>query len=153
MESERDRMRESLRKREIQRGRRKDWGMERQRVNICLFVSKTGVCIKCTNAWFNWNRIEVERSKTKWENSFIATIWDRASERGEGVGTSKIRTLKGQNVKRFFKDDQNIERSERWKSEHQKELWKSNLSDFQIWWSVNYLWRKYLWRFGVNLKS
>ena len=27
---------------------------------------------------------------------------------------------------------------------------KSNLSDFQI---VNYLWHKYLWRFGVNLKS
>jgi hypothetical protein len=42
---------------------------------------------------------------------------------GEGVGTSKIRTSKGQNVKSFFKDDHNVERSERR---------KSNLSDFQI---------------------
>ena len=31
----------------------------------------------------------------------------------EGVGTLKIRTSKGQNVKSFFKDDQNVERSER----------------------------------------
>ena len=50
----------------------------------------------------------------------------------EGVGTSKIRTSKGQNVKSFFKDDQNVERSERQKSEHQKERQKSILSDFQV---------------------
>jgi hypothetical protein len=50
----------------------------------------------------------------------------------EGVGTSKIRTSKGQNVESFFKDDQNVERSERGKSEHPKECRKSNLSDFQV---------------------
>jgi len=35
----------------------------------------------------------------------------------EGVGTSKIRTWKGQNVESFLKDDQNVERSERQKFE------------------------------------
>jgi hypothetical protein len=35
----------------------------------------------------------------------------------KGVGTSKIRTSKGQNVESFFKDDQNVERSERQKFE------------------------------------
>jgi hypothetical protein len=50
----------------------------------------------------------------------------------EGVGTSKIRTSKGQNIKSFFKDDQNVERSERRKSEYPKECRKSNLSDFQV---------------------
>jgi DNA/RNA-binding domain of Phe-tRNA-synthetase-like protein len=50
----------------------------------------------------------------------------------------------------FFLIDQNNERSERQKSlcrKSKKEHRKSNLSDFQI---VNYLWRKYLWRFGVK---
>jgi hypothetical protein len=62
-----------------------------------------------------------------------------------GVGTSKIRTLMGQNVKSFFKDDQNVERSERQKSEHRKEGQKSNLSDFQIFMKCR--------TYGVNLKS
>ncbi len=35
----------------------------------------------------------------------------------EGVGTSKITTLKGQNVTSILKDDHNVERSERQKSE------------------------------------
>ncbi len=39
---------------------------------------------------------------------------------------------KGQNIESFFKDDQNVERSKRQISEHQKECQKSNLSDFQI---------------------
>jgi hypothetical protein len=39
---------------------------------------------------------------------------------------------KGQNVESFFKDDKNVERSERQKSEHRKEPQKSNLSDFQV---------------------
>ena len=39
----------------------------------------------------------------------------------EGVGTSKIRTSKGQNVESFFKDDQNVKRSERQKLERRKE--------------------------------
>jgi hypothetical protein len=43
---------------------------------------------------------------------------------GEGVGTSKIRTSKGQNVESFFKDDQNVERSESRKSERRKECRK-----------------------------
>ena len=57
--------------------------------------------------------------------------WLMLSNR-EGVGTSKIRMLKGQNVESFFKDDQNVKRSECQKSEHRKERRKSNLSDFQI---------------------
>ncbi len=58
-----------------------------------------------------------------------------------------------QNVESIFLIDQNVERSERWKSlrrKSKKEHRKSNLSDFQI---VNYLWRKYLWRFGVKNQS
>ncbi len=35
----------------------------------------------------------------------------------EGVGTSKITTSKGQNVTSILKDDHNVERSERQKSE------------------------------------
>jgi hypothetical protein len=74
----------------------------------------------------------------------------------EGVRTSKITSSKGQNIESILKDDHNIERSERRKSERQKECrkcnfevklstfwfylwrqersehWKSNLSDFQI---------------------
>jgi hypothetical protein len=47
------------------------------------------------------------------------------------------RDVKNQNVKgsehqKFFKDDQNVKRSEPQKSEHQKERQKSTLSDFQI---------------------
>ncbi len=47
------------------------------------------------------------------------------------------RNVENQNVEglerwKFFKDDQNVERSECQKSEHWKERRKSNLSDFQI---------------------
>ncbi len=48
----------------------------------------------------------------------------------EGVRTSKIRTSKGQNVESFFKDDQNVKRSERRKSERRKERQKCK-NDFR----------------------
>jgi len=50
---------------------------------------------------------------------------------------SKIRTLKGQNVKSILKDDHSVERSERQKSERQKERWKSK-NDF---WRSDLFWR------------
>ena len=55
--------------------------------------------------------------------SCMALIW-------EGVGTSTIRTSKGQNVESFFLNDQNVERSERRKSERRKERRKSK-NDFR----------------------
>ncbi len=61
----------------------------------------------------------------------------------EGVGTSKITSSKGQNIESLI----NLIRTSKVKRSERR---KSNLSDFQI---VNYLWRKYLWRFGVNFKS
>jgi len=47
------------------------------------------------------------------------------------------RNVENQNVEgserqKFFKDDQNVKRSEHQKSEHRKERQKANLSDFQI---------------------
>ena len=53
---------------------------------------------------------------------------------GEGVGMSKIRTSKDQNVESIFRmirisKDQNIERSKHQKPEHQKECQKSK-NDF-----------------------
>jgi hypothetical protein len=50
-------------------------------------------------------------------------IWLRLRE---GVGTSKIR--KGQNVKSILKDDHNVKRSERQKSECRKEHRKSKMT-------------------------
>ena len=47
----------------------------------------------------------------------------------EGVGTLKITSSKGQNIESILKDDHNIERSERQKSERQKERQKSK-NDF-----------------------
>jgi hypothetical protein len=49
--------------------------------------------------------------------SFFLSFFLTLRNLGEGVGTSKIRTSKGQNVESFFKDDQNVERSERRKFE------------------------------------
>ena len=43
--------------------------------------------------------------------------------------------------------------SERWKFEKDQNVKSLICLIFKFWWSVNYLWRKYLWRFGVNLKS
>ncbi len=47
-----------------------------------------------------------------------------SSKKREGVGTSKITLSKGQNVESILKDDHNIERSERQKSERRKECQK-----------------------------
>jgi hypothetical protein len=52
------------------------------------------------------------------------------NEKREGVGTLKITSSKGQNVKSFFKEDQNVERSERQKSECRKECRKCK-NDFR----------------------
>ena len=69
---------------------------------------------------------------------------------------------KGQNVENHFVESQkkNIESLKFEKDQNVKSIFrtskvfserrKSNLSDFQI---VNYLWRKYLWRFGVKYQS
>jgi hypothetical protein len=50
---------------------------------------------------------------------------------------SKIRTSKGQNVKSILKDDHNVERSERQKSERRKTRRKSK-NDF---WRSDLFWR------------
>jgi hypothetical protein len=57
-------------------------------------------------------------------------LFDFCTKKREGVGTSKITSSKGQNVESFFKDDQNVKRSERRKSEHQKERQKCK-NDFR----------------------
>ncbi len=56
----------------------------------------------------------------------------------EGVGTSKIRTSKGQNVESFFKDDQNVERSERQKFEKDQNV-ESQIRLSTFWF---YLWHQ-----------
>jgi len=73
-------------------------------------------------------KISKNMNKVKTETLYFSSIFPHRKF-CEGVGTSKIRTSKGQNVESFFKDDQNVERSERQKSECQKERQKSK-NDF-----------------------
>ncbi len=69
---------------------------------------------------------------------FLSTVKKR-----DGVGMSEIRTLKGQNVKSFFKDDQKVERSERRKSNYTFDVLIffdaiGNIRTSKVFWATTY---------------